>query len=167
MCAHDGERANHVMDGDPFGDAEDDLDASLSRFGNCIASARSWNKDAARVGTGFAHRVDHGVKHWDALIKCALSAATWSHSGDDLGAVCRHLRGVESAFATGESLNNETCLRSNQDAHAAPPAASATAFSAASSRLDAVANPPAVRSSAASFAFVPTMRTTIGTVRSC
>ena len=47
------------------------------------------------------------------------------------------------------------------------PLAAATAFSAASSRLAAVTKLAASSSSAASAAFVPTIRTTIGTSRSC
>ena len=113
MRTNDGERANHVVDGDPFGDTEDDFDASFGRFGDRISRACCWNEDAARVRAGLAHRIGHGVKHRDAVIKCALATATRRDAGNDLRAVRRHLRGMESAFATGEPLNNETRLLSN------------------------------------------------------
>ena len=113
MRANNRERADHVVDGDPLRDAEDDFDTSFGRFGDRITRARCWNEDAARVCAGFAHCIGHGVKHRDAVIKCALSTAARCDASNDLRAVRRHLRGMESTFATSEPLNNETRLLSN------------------------------------------------------
>ena len=101
------------------------------------------------------------------------SSAVWPplsgrHAGHDRGAVGLHGTGMELALTSGDALDHEPRVAPDEDAHRLPsPADAATAFAAASSSEVAVSNFAAWSSSAASAAFVPTMRTTIGTARVC
>ena len=61
-------------------------------------------------------------------------------AGDDRGPVFEHRASVELALTPGDALDDEPCVRPDQDAHAALPAArlAATALVAASSSEVAV-----------------------------
>ena len=67
----------------------------------------------------------------------------------------------------GDALDEEPRLGPDQDAQAAAPRDAATAFAAASSSEAAVSKCACSSRTAASAAFVPTIRTTIGTSRAC
>ena len=106
-----------------------------------------------------------------------LFSAVWPplarrHAGDDVGAVVLHLLGVEAALAAGDALDEESRVRPDEDAHA-PLARCGHGHDPSRRPRRACAavwrsgSPASLRMRAACSALVPTMRTTIGTWRSC
>src|SRR4029079_12734757 len=125
------------------------------------------DEDAGRVGAGLANGVHDGVEHGHTAVQGCLAALARRHPGDDLRPIVEHRRAVEGAFAAGEAVDDDPARPIDEDAHATAPFDAATAWAAASSRVSAVWNCASRRRTAASAAFVPTIRTTIGTSRSC
>src|SRR5260221_3210393 len=159
---------DHVEGRDALGDAEDRGDAGGYGLEDRVGGARCRDENAtgvrARLGDGFGDRVEDR----DAPVEGPLTALAGRHARDDLRPVRLHGPGMELALAAGDPLDDEPGVVADEDAHAALAAfAAATAFAAASSSEDAVSNRAARRRSAASSAFVPTIRTIIGTLRPC
>src|SRR5207342_3976909 len=116
---------------------------------------------------GVADRLGDRVEDRHAPVERGLAALARGHAGDDPGAIFLHRPAVELALASGDALDEESRRGSDDDAHAAAPRDAATAFAAASSSEAAVAKCACSSRTAASAAFVPTIRTTIGTSRTC
>ena len=87
------------------------------------------------------------------------------HARHYFRAVIHHLLRVKSAFAPSKPLHDQTSALINQHAHRAPPAR-ATAFSAPSFIPSATAKfrPECFKISFPCWTFVPSMRTTTGTL---
>ena len=162
------DRREHVERGNALGDAEDRADAGPDRLEDRVRRAGGRDVDAARIRRRSPR----------------TASATVSKTGTRPSrAVWPPLPGVIPAtmFVPYSSIAREwnspsrpvmpwTTRRVSRPTRmltTPPPSAAATALAAASSRLVAVSNRASVSSRAASSAFVPTMRTTIGTSRVC
>src|SRR6185503_9012356 len=165
---------------DPLGDAEDRGDSRCRGLQDRVRCAAGRDEDAGGVRAGLANAVGDGVEDRHSVVQRLLAALARGHAGDDVRAVGLHRAGVELALAAGDALDQEARVAPDEDAHPAGPAAparatpaaparaafaDATAFAAASSSDAAVAKCASSSRRAASSAFVPTMRTTIGTSR--
>src|SRR4029077_9895029 len=88
------------------------------------------------------------------------------HARDHFAAVLDHLPRMEATFAAGKPLDDDPRLFIYKHAHRAPPA-SATTFSAPSFMSFAIVspNPESLNISCPFSTFVPSMRTTTGSLR--
>src|SRR3954453_11755347 len=157
---------DHVEHRDPLGDAEDRPNPGVNGLEDGVGRARRRYEDARGVRAGLAHGFDHRVEYGHPAVDRPLPALARRHTGDDRSAVVDHRAAVEFALTTRDPGHDQPGVAVDQDAHAVTPRDAATALAAASSRLAAVSNCASRRSAPASAAFVPTIRTTIGTSRS-
>ena len=135
------------------------MPASIASY---IASAANGagTKTIAVFAPASAHRGGDRVEDRDALD--VLAALSGRHAGDDVRPVRAVAEPVEAALRARQPLDDETCLRVDEDRHQA---ASSTARRAPSSivasacRFGRAASPRMRRPSSA---FVPSSRTTIG-----
>ena len=164
---------DHVERRDPLCDAEDRGDPGRRGLHHGIWRAGRRYEDQGRVRAGLADGVRDRVEDGNGPVEGALAALAGRDAGDDVRAVLPGGLGVEPAFAAGDALYDQAGVASDEDAHArasapAPAARDAwTALAAASSSEAAVSKRASSSSRAASAAFVPTIRTTIGTSRVC
>src|SRR5262249_46816735 len=123
--------------------------------------------DHRRVRALQADRFLDGVVHRHLLEAGDLAAALARRdAGDDARAVLDHLLGVERTRRAGHALDDELGVVSDEDAHLEPPAALTTfcapsAMSAAAMMLSPLSASIFLPSST----FVPSSRTTSGTLR--
>src|SRR5438876_9137961 len=155
---------HHVVHRDSLGDAHDQVDAGVGRFQYRIRGPGRGHVDHAGRGTGRAHRVLHGVEYRESQM--LLSAPARGHAAHQLRAVGDRRLRMKGSLLAGKSLADDARIAVDQDAHALPFAASATTLRAASVRsLAAVIVSPLLASMArAACAFVPSSRTTTGTL---
>src|SRR5579859_5080985 len=159
---HGGSSANHVDNGNAFGNANDERNFGIGSFEDSIGSVRRRHKDHGCVGGSSLHRFADRVKDWAfEMLRATFSGG---HSADDVGAVLNHLLSVESAFAACNTLDDQARFFVNQDAHRAPPAR-ATTFCAPSFMPSAMVKLSALSRSIfwPISTLVPSMRTTTGT----
>src|SRR4051812_16084355 len=155
---------NHVVDGHALGDAHDELDTRVHRLEDRISSAGSRHVDHARRSSCLTNRFLHGIKH--RLAQMRLPAAARRNTTDQLRAVRERLLGVKRTLLTRETLGNDLRVLVDQNAHLFAFFAAATTLRAASVRSVAavMANPLSPNISRALSAFVPSSRTTTGTL---
>ena len=111
--------AHGVHDGDAFGDANDKLDAGEDGFNNGFGSERRGDENEGGVGTGLGDGFVHGVENGNGVVE-NLAAAAGGDACDEVGAVGFAGAGVETAFLTGDALNDEAGVLANQNAHGGP-----------------------------------------------
>src|SRR5215469_5021688 len=160
----EGRRADHIASWDAFGNADNQRNAGLGRFHDCVGGERRRNKNHRRVGVSVFHRFSDRVEYGQPEVR--LPAFSRSHSPDHFRAVVHRCLGMKTRFAPGESLNQDARVLIHQYAHAAAaPLAARTTFSAASRMPSATVklNPEFFRISCPFSTLVPSIRTTIGT----
>src|SRR6266568_1092579 len=110
---------DHVLDRDPLRDTDDELDAVRRRLHDCVRRKRRRHENSRRVGAGrfysFGDSVEDGHAHVSGP---ALSGAGAAY---DLGPNLLHLLGMERALAPGDALDDDACVRVQQNAHLAGP----------------------------------------------
>ena len=148
----------------PFGDAHDQRNPRVLGLENRVGGKRRRHKDHGRVGAGLCHGIGHGVEHRPALVR--RSALARRHAADHLRAVLRAALGVEGAFLARNALHNQPRIFVNQNCHSYAPAAAATTISAASFIVAPTwkFRPDSFRIFRPSSTFVPSSRSTIGTL---
>src|SRR5690606_23587833 len=157
--------AHHVEHRHALGDADDQLDAGVRRLEDRVRGERRRHVDharrRARLALGLRDRVI------DRQPQMLAAAASRRDAGDDFRAVLEALLGVERALTPRKPLRDDLRLLADEDAHAAPPA-SATTFDAASFRSSAgtIASPLSASICLPFSTFVPSSRTTTGTLTS-
>ena len=114
----------HIEGRDAFGDAHDQLDASVRSFKDRVFAERCRYVDHAGFCAGFLDRFFHGVENRQAQVR--LAAFARRHTTDHLRAIGNRLLGVERALATGETLADDLGVLIDQDAHYLPSAAFTT-----------------------------------------
>ena len=98
-----------------FGDAHDELDATLGCFHDCVTNAGSRNEDARCVGARFRNGVGNRCEHRDAIdIGTGLLGIG---ATNNLGAVVAVAKTVKAALRTGEALVNDLGVLVYEDAH--------------------------------------------------
>jgi hypothetical protein len=108
--------AHHVIDGDAFGDADDEFDACVGGFEDAVGGEGRGDKDHGGVAAGgFAGLVD-GVEDGDGVVE-ELAAFAWGDACDDVGAVVAAPAGVEGAGVAGDALDKETGVFIDENAH--------------------------------------------------
>src|SRR6266446_9629256 len=107
--------AHHVEGGDAFGDANDKWKIRVGSFENGVGSVRWRNKNHGGVCAGGFGGVGDGVK--DGAFEMFGAAFTGRDAADYIRAVLDHLLRVESAFAAGEALDDQTRFLINQNTH--------------------------------------------------
>src|SRR5262249_50228989 len=155
---------DHVERRDALGDAEDRPDPGIDGLHHGVRRARRGDEDARGVGAGLPDGVHDGVEDRHTAVEGGLAALARCHPGDHVRAAVEHRGAVERALAAGQPVDDDPARAVDQDAHAAAPPApfeAATAWAAASSSELAVWNRASRSRTAASAAFVPTIRTTI------
>ena len=93
----DGGDADHVDDGDAFGDADDQRHFGVGGFENGVGGVRRRNENYGSVGAGFFHGFGDGVE--DGAFEMLGAAFAGSDAADDVR--CR----------TRSSAARERCLR--------------------------------------------------------
>src|SRR5581483_6113221 len=88
------------------------------------------------VRAGLLHRLLDRVPHGKAFVR--RPALARRHAADDVRAVLLAARGVEGAFLARDALHHHARALVDQDAHALPPFANATALRAPSPMSSAI-----------------------------
>ena len=107
---------DHVIDGDAFGDTDDEVEALVDAFEDGVSGKGRWNENDGDCGSGFFHGLIDGVKdRYDVGEK--LTAFARSDAGHDLCAVIEAELCVTSAKAASDALDEDAGFRSNEDGH--------------------------------------------------
>ena len=115
--AHDRDNRNHVECRYPLGDAEDRRDARPGRLEDGVGRTGRRHENARGVGALFADGLLDGVEHGDPIVERLLAAFPGCHAGHERSAVVEHRARVEVALPAGDSLDDESRVAANQDAH--------------------------------------------------
>src|SRR5690554_2003224 len=107
---------DHVEDGNAFGDADDQFDASFGRFHDGVGSERRRNEDHGCVCAGCGARFRDGVEDGDVDFKEG-TALSGGHAANELGAVCAALRRVEGACRASDALTDKLGIFINENRH--------------------------------------------------
>src|SRR3954470_15860191 len=156
----------HVAHGDPFGDADRESDAGVGGLQDRVGREPRRHEDHRGVRAGGRDRLPDGVEHRDTLdVLAALPGSDPSYHRRPVRTVPER---VERALRARDALHHQLGIGADEDAHAA-----AAASRAASSAAASIVATGTIRGCAASVrirrpssAFVPSSRTTIGTVAS-
>src|SRR5215510_6464626 len=105
---------DHVKCGNPFGDANHQLDTPISSFHDGIGCERRRDEDDRGVGSRLFLGLSYRVKHGESLVSCPALAR--SHSAYNLRAVSFGLESVKGTLSSGNTLNNQSSGLINQDA---------------------------------------------------
>src|SRR5210317_660380 len=156
---------DHVVDRNPFGNADDQIDTTIGCFEDRISRKRRWHINHADIracsGNGVANRVVY--RHAEML----LTATPGRYAGDDLRAILDALFSVEGPLVTGDALAEDLAVFVDQNTHSSTrQVAAATTFLAASVRSSAamMSRPLFASSSRPVSTLVPSRRTTTGTL---
>lgn len=103
----------HVGDGDTFGDQCNEGHTCGFALKDGVSGKGRWNEDDRCVGTGGLDCLFYRVKDW--LAEKLLAAFAGCHSSDDIGSVVDHLLGMESAFFSGDSANDDLGVFIDED----------------------------------------------------
>src|SRR4029077_3571495 len=155
---------DHVEHRDAFGDADDERDLGVDRFGDRVGGAGGRHIDDAGVAPGRFLGFDDGVEH--RQVEMLAAAFARRRAADHLGAVGDRLLGMERAVLASEALADDAGVLVDEDGHQAfAPFSAFTIFCAASSRSSAAVTLrlDLERISLPSFTLVPSSRTTSGT----
>ncbi len=106
---------DHVVDGNPFGDADDELHAGVGRLENRVRGEWRRDEDHRSVRARLADGVGNRVENRNALVD--RSALPGRHSGDDLRAVFAAGEGMEAPFPPRQPLDEQARLFSGPDRH--------------------------------------------------
>ena len=111
-------RANHVVDGDSFSDANDQFNAGVGRFHHRVCGERRRNKDQRTVRSLFFARLGDCVEDGETLMRRAAFARR--DAADDLRAVLAALFRVKGAFAARDPLHDDARVLVCPDGHSSP-----------------------------------------------
>src|SRR5207244_2950080 len=142
--------------------ANDQFKARCRRFHHRIRRERRWNQNNRRVRACFAASFFYCIKNVDVPV--LGTAFAWRHAANDMGAIVRGLKCVETPFSAGNALDNQLCVFIYEDTHLLIPFVAPTTFSAASFIPSATRkfSPELRRISWPCSTLVPSSRTTIG-----
>ena len=107
---------DHVVDGNAFGDADDQIEAGIDAFQNGVGGKRRRNEDGRSGGAGLLHGLGDGIEDRDFVFE-ELAALAGRDAGDDLRAVGEAQLGVAGAEAAGDALNENFGFGSDEDRH--------------------------------------------------
>ena len=158
---------DHVEGRDALGDAEDRRDPRVGGFQDRVRRAGCRDEDARRVGAGLADGVDHGVEDRHGAVERVwppLPGVIPATIRVPYSSIARLWKSPSRPVMPWTTRRVSGPMRTLMR-HA--PRDAATALAAASSSDAAVVNRASSSRTAASAAFVPTIRTTIGTSRVC
>src|SRR5258708_22374447 len=97
--------ADHVEHRNSFGDADNQRHLGVQLFHDRVRRERWRNEDDGSVRSGFVLGFLHRIEDRPSLMRGA--ALSGSHAADNLRAVSGSALGVESAFASGDALNDQ------------------------------------------------------------
>src|SRR5206468_3736081 len=116
---HGAFHLHHVVDGNAFGDGDDEVEAGIDALKDRIG--REWGRDEHGTGgrAGLFDRLGYGVEdgHLFAGVIEGLPALAGGDAGDDLGAVVDGELGVFGAEAAGDALDEDFGVGLNEDGH--------------------------------------------------
>src|SRR6516164_2523275 len=161
--AQDLRDTHHVEHRNTFGNADHQRHLGIDGFQNGIGRIGRRHEDDRSVGAGRFHTIRYGVEHRPFQMFGATLARR--NSAHNRCAVFDHLLRMRGAFAPRQPLHQNSGFFADQDAHRAPPA-SATTFCAPSFMPSAMVKfkPLSRRICWPLSTFVPSMRTTMGTL---
>ncbi len=108
--------AHHVHDGNAFGDTNDKLDARIGGFEDGVGRAGGGDENHGGVTAGLLARFVRGIEDGRILTPCFTTTAG-GDTRDDIGAVLKTLRSVESASFSGDALHKQACVVIDEDGH--------------------------------------------------
>src|SRR5579864_2362757 len=157
-------RPNHIQNRNAFRDANDQRHFGIDGFQQRVGRELRRNKNNRGVGAGLFFGFRHCIKDRPAFMRGAAFARR--HAANNVGAVSRAGLGVERAFSSGNSLDDQPRGFIYKNRHYRPPAA-ATTFSAASFIVSATwkFRPEFFRISRPCSTLVPSSRSTSGNFR--
>jgi hypothetical protein len=106
----------HVIDRNAFGDANHQIKAGVRAFKNRIRSERRRHEDGRSGCTRLFHGFGHCIENWNFVFE-SLAAFARRDTGDDLSAVAETELSVPGAERTGDALNKNASLRSDENRH--------------------------------------------------
>src|SRR5208282_4976920 len=107
--------AHHVKRWDALGNADNEFDFGVGRFHNRVRRVRWWHENHRSIRAGFFRSFLNGIKDRPALV--CRSTLAGSYAADNLRAVSRARLRMESTFAPGQSLHDQSRSFINQDCH--------------------------------------------------
>src|SRR5438552_13852544 len=160
----DGGDTHHVKGGNAFGDADDEGNFGVVGLEDGIGSVGRRNENDRGVCAGGFGGLGDSVEDWAFKMLGATFAGR--DTADNVGTVFDYLLRMKSAFAAGETLDDEASFFVDEDAHRAPPAR-ATTFWAPSFMPSAIVKfkPLSRRIFCPASTLVPAMRMTTGTCK--
>jgi hypothetical protein len=99
----------------PFGYANDKFNSRRRSLHDGVGRESRRHKDHAAVGPGLADSLFYRVENRDIIH--FQTALAWGHSGNDIGAVCYTLAGMELPFSAGNPLDKEAGVFVNENTH--------------------------------------------------
>ncbi len=114
----------HIQCRNAFGDADDELDPTESRFEDRVLAERRRHVDHRGVSTGGLNGLPNGIEYRQTEVHGAALARR--DAADHLRAVGNGLLGVEGTLRAGEALANDLGVLVDQYAHYLPSAALTT-----------------------------------------
>ncbi len=107
---------HHVVDRDPFSNADHDLKPGIHPFQNGVSGESGRNEDRGSRGAGLFYCLCDRVEDRHPVFK-ELAAFTGRDAGDDLGAVIKAELRVTRAEAAGDSLNDQFGIGFDENGH--------------------------------------------------
>src|SRR5690348_6958428 len=116
LAVHGAFDLHHVVDGDPLGDANDEVQAGVDAFENSVGGEGGRDKDSGGRSAGLFAGLRDGVEDGNFIVE-VLAAFSRRDAGDDQGAVGEAELGVAGTEAAGDSLDQNASGWSDEDGH--------------------------------------------------
>jgi hypothetical protein len=105
-AADRGKHPHHVENGNSFGNADSKREFRVPRLQDCVRCTRGRHEDHRRVGAGRLDALRDRVEHGPSFVRRpSLTRRDAANHGRAIG---RRLFGVEGAFASGETLDEQS-----------------------------------------------------------
>src|SRR5439155_12169521 len=107
---------DHVIDGNAFGDADDQIQAGINTLEDGVSSEGRRDKNRGSGRAGLLDRLGDSVENRHYVLE-PLAAFAWGNAGDYFGAVRETQLSVPGAEGAGDALDQEPCFRSDENGH--------------------------------------------------
>jgi hypothetical protein len=114
-----GPMSHHVAHGDAFGDGDDEVEARVHALEDGVGGEGRRDEDGAGGRAGLLHGLSDGVEdgHLVAAVLEELAALAGRDTGNELRAVVERKLGVAATEFTGDALDEEFGLGSDENGH--------------------------------------------------
>ncbi len=100
-----GFHLNHILHRDPFGNTNDDFNASICSLHDRVTGESRGHENDRSVCTCFFYSICYGIEN--RLAQVLLATFARRYTAYDIRAVLDHLLSVKGAFLSGKALNDD------------------------------------------------------------